>query len=75
MKDRPAEDSKQPDEPAKRVKRKQRRAANPRISLAPLTFEEALEALLKTPPPKKESGQVAKEGAPTGDEASERPAS
>lgn len=51
MKDGPAEHGKQPDEPAKRVRRRQHRVVNPRISLAPLTFEEALEALLKTPPP------------------------
>lgn len=75
MKDTPAEPVKQPDEPAKRVKRKQRRAANPRISLAPLTFEEALEALLKTPPPRKESGQVEEGKILPAEEASDRPAS
>ena len=58
------------------MKRKRgERKADRRISLAPLTFEEALKALLQTGPPEQEKAQEAEGGSPAEDEASERPAS
>lgn len=56
-------------------KRPKRRAADKRISLAPLTFEEALKGLLQTGPPEGRSDQDPAEGPPVEEEASERPAS
>ena len=51
------------------------RKADHRISLAPLTFEEALKAILQTGPPEQEKAQEAEGRPPPEDEASERPAS
>ncbi len=55
--------------------RRGKRRAEQRLSLAPLTFEEALKALLQTGPPEQEAGQEEEGRSPPEDEASERSAS